>query len=596
MSQKPAVPRVIRGALLMVLLGAFFLRASMPIFDPDFWWHLATGRWMWEHGTLMAGDPFNFLSFPGEPTDRRDFILTQYWLAQLLMFGIQQVAGLWGIIALRAGLVTLMFFGLYRLLRRQEVSPALAVLLLYVACRVIVGEFSYVGDRPQLWTSLFAVVLLLLLENARDGRRWALCGVPLLMLLWANLHGGYVLGVMFIGAYLLPALFRFKARRGFVIAGAAAVVLSAVNPNGWAAFLSAAAMFVEAESLAYWQGIVESQSILTHASLGGIARRLPFLTATAGISLLSYAVYLRNWRRMRVEHALLFVLVFLMGLNSIRYIIFFVQVAALVTGTNLSQAVEPLLRRERLRRAVAWAVLPMALLVSADLGWRGLKQSAFRSGVLHVAGMAGAADYLERNGIRGNTLNHYDHGGYLLWRLHPRVMVFSDGRALSFQGFKLFDQVVNQPYAPLRPPYDMTPLYGGVSDRYNVNVAVMPGCDRVSGVTLPLSYALLTDDDWEVLYADAEAIIFMRKLPGTRAFVEARAIPRSEGYRNILSMARAALREGHAHMVPGIRFSLAIGYMGIGERQEALRWMSEYLRMVPNDARALRLLEEMRNM
>jgi hypothetical protein len=89
-----------------------------------------------------------------------------------------------------------------------------------------------------MWSSLFFVALLLLLENLREGRRWAQFALPPFMLLWANLHAGYILGMIVIVIAAAAAhLARHVARKRILVSAAAAIALTGCNPAGYEALL-----------------------------------------------------------------------------------------------------------------------------------------------------------------------------------------------------------------------------------------------------------------------------------------------------------------------------------------------------------------------
>ena len=576
--------------LVFLFFGSVFFHLTMPIFDPDFWWHLATGRWMWQHGALVQEDPFNFVSFGSEEA-RRGFILKQYWLSQLLSYGVYSLAGFKGIIILRAAVITLMFYFLYRLMRREGAGLLLSLLLVYLAELVIVKEFSYVGDRPQMWTSLFAVLLIYILEGLKEKRQWAYASLPVLMFFWANMHGGFVLGDIIIAIYLVSGLVFRTAGASFVISTVLAMLISVLNPNGFAAFLSLLSTFFNIEAAEYWQAITETQSIFQHASIRGILGFLPFFSGLLILSLVSFSLNPKRILKEKKELVLLYVLVFVMGVQAIRYIVFFVTVASLITAINLRPAVsrwKVLEAKEIFRKVSVVLTSAMVLLMSGDLVASGYGRTALTRERPYHNNYEGAADFISRNRLRGRVFNDYTPGGYLIWRLAPDIKVFIDGRALSLKGFDLFREVVDSPFRPLSK-YDITPLYIRALGSYNIDLVVLSGCDKASGMTIPLSYALINDDGWAIVYVDGGALVFMRNSPGNRGFIEKHRFPKTEGYRNILTMATAASRTRHAHRAPGLKLSFAIAYRGLGEKEEAQRWVNEYLRVRPNDYFAVEL-------
>ena len=84
-----------KGIMLFTLVIAG-IYLSRPLYDPDFYWHLKAGQWIWENASLPYSDPFGIPPLP-EPSGRTDFILTSYWLIQLIMYAFYLLFGMSGI-------------------------------------------------------------------------------------------------------------------------------------------------------------------------------------------------------------------------------------------------------------------------------------------------------------------------------------------------------------------------------------------------------------------------------------------------------------------------------------------------------------------
>jgi hypothetical protein len=533
-----------------------------------------------------------------EEAARRGFILKQYWLSQLLFYGVYSLAGFWGIVFIRASTITLMFYVLYRLMRREGSGLLPSILLVCLAELVIVKEFTYVGDRPQMWTSLFSVLVIYILEGLKEKRQWAYVSLPLLMFFWANMHGGFVLGSIIIAIYLVSGLIFRTAGATFVISTVLALLLSGLNPNGYTAILSVLSTFFNIETAGYWQAITETQSIFQHASIRGIMMFLPFFSGLLVLSIVSFPLNRKSILWEKKELVIIYVLVFVMGVQAIRYIVFFVTVATLITAINLRPAINRLRfleDREFFRKSIFVITFALVLLIAGGLAVAGYERTSLKMERPYSNDYEGAADFINKNRVSGRIFNDYTPGGYLIWRLYPDIKVFTDGRALSLKGFDFFRDIADNPFRPLSK-YDITPLYVRALENFDVDIVVMSGCDKASGVTIPLSYALINDDGWAIVYVDDGAIVFMRDLPEKRDFIEKHRLPKTTGYRNIFTMAVTASRSTHAHRAPGLKLSFAIAYKGLGEKDRALRWVNEYLRARPNDQFAVdlkRMIERM---
>jgi hypothetical protein len=580
-----------------VVFTALFCSFTTPAFDSDFWWHLAFGRWMVEHGEVLRADPFDCTSAIFGASSQTRYQLTQYWLSQVLLYGAYLLAGLKGVVLLRAAVFTALSALLYRLVRRTGAGTLLSVLLLSLAVQAIARDLANVAARPQMWSSLFFVALLSILAELREGRRWARFALPPFMLLWANLHGGYILGVFVIVIAAAAAqLSRHAERRWILLVAVASIAATGCNPAGFAALISYPLTRVSgAAPPAY--GIFEEEPLFKYVRVSSLPRVMPWLTAVFLLTFLTLLPRARTLLRERRDLLLLCLLTLGMGLKAKRFLVFFVLMACWLTAVNVAAL------RERLRQARRWpfdrAMPPVArraltgaALVSLAAGYAlvAAQSSVFQPGVEYRHTTEGAADFLERSGFRGNIFNEYGAGGYLAWRLHPEAKVFIYGRMVYPGLLTLYQEVVNNPIqmVALGSSGAVQELYRKVFDEYAINAVIFPAGDLETGDALPLGLRLARDDAWALVYARPEALVFLRKTPELAAFAQ-HALPKSAIYDNQIAVALAASRSRHGVSSPIWRRSLVLGYYGLGRKREALAALDEYLALMPNDTNARQL-------
>lgn len=578
-------------ALIVLFFIALGAALTTPVSDPDFWWHLASGRWMWEQGELMRSDPFAFTSALFPPSVEGSFPFRQYWLAELLLYAIHALAGLEGVILLRAAVFTLMFFFLYRLLRDAGAGVLAAVLLVALADRAIVHELGYVGDRPQMWSSLCFVAALLLCQRQREGRRLAFVGLPLLMALWSNLHGGYLLGLAVVGLSAIAAGISGQATRRLWVSTAASFLLSGCNPGGFSSLLSYPAF--RASGAGILHKIAEENSLLTWFGPASSPRLVPALTAVLALSLLTLVPRVRIVARERPDLLTLFLITLAMGLSAARFLIFFVVVASIITAVSTAA----LLRDRRVcipgfvsgggaaTTSAAAVVLVLAALTAQQVRVA-VRTSALRPGFVFHHPYEGAADFLARSGLRGNLFNEYVAGGYFAWRLFPSLKVFIYGRAVSSDLLQRYEDLLLRPSAPI----DGRPGYQREFDAYDVDALVLPSCNTTSGMIIPLTVQVARDENWALVYSDATAVVLVNKGKAPDRLL-AGVLPPTALYDNMIAIARTTGRTGHGRVMPTWRYSLAFALYAKGERAAALVVLDEYLRLSPAHEAAARIRE-----
>ena len=188
-----------------------------------------------------------------------------------------------------------------------------------------------------------------------------------------------------------------------------------------------------------------------------------------------------------------------------------------------------------------------------------------------------AADFLKTNHLHGNLFNEYQAGGYLIWRLSPDIRVFVDGRGLYAKIFDSYRIIVDNPF--------QNDNYSNGLDYFQVDMVMIPGCDRESGTLIKLAAALLEDSKWVLIYDDADALVFTRNAPKNAEVINRLARPKREGYRNIYSIASMS-RTGHAARMQNWKLSMAVANEGVGELREALVWLDDYMKTSPDDTYA----------
>ena len=220
----PAVMRwLARNAFpIGVAAAGFTLAVGLPSGDPDTYWHLASGQWMLDHREILRTDIFSS-TVSGQPYSVGE------WLGEIVLTLVFN-AGSWaGLAIFRALIVAVAAFFLARLSRRGG-APLIATLV--VVGFALICSKSRWTDRPAIFTFMLFPVILDLLYSARAGSRRALLVIPPLILVWANLHGGYAIGIALVLAFVVEAAVRRRpAFVPLVLVLVASVALSLVDPE-----------------------------------------------------------------------------------------------------------------------------------------------------------------------------------------------------------------------------------------------------------------------------------------------------------------------------------------------------------------------------
>jgi hypothetical protein len=178
----------VAGTVLVAgaLLALFLILSHLPLWHTDVWAHVKFGQWMNARGELPSREPFCPYS------EDRPYV-PMAWLSQRILAGTYELAGVDGLRALHALLITakaLFLFWTYRCL-----SSSMTLALLGVVFSLGLGLPHVDVLRPQVFGELCLAVMLFATCKPLPSLR-ASWGVPLLLALWSNLHGSFLNGLL----------------------------------------------------------------------------------------------------------------------------------------------------------------------------------------------------------------------------------------------------------------------------------------------------------------------------------------------------------------------------------------------------------------
>ncbi len=217
---------------LLLLLYIVFLPAGRLLADADLYWHIATGRKIWEGGSFPQVDEFSH-TFRGHPWIERD------WLGDLSFFAAHSLLGLRGVAMITGGAIALAYALLFLMLARtMRLTVAIGVAAVALALSV-----GHLHARTQIFGDGLIVVWVAALVRAVDAKTSPSLMLLPVMTLWANVHGSFVAGLALTVALAAEAVFespsgeRLLVARRWVVFLIAAVGAACVTPYGARPFL-----------------------------------------------------------------------------------------------------------------------------------------------------------------------------------------------------------------------------------------------------------------------------------------------------------------------------------------------------------------------
>lgn len=479
----------VRNLFLIVLFCGIFYLTLRPVVDPDFWWHLRTGQLIAQTQEIPNADPFSF-------TANAKQWVTHEWLSEFFIYSSFIVGGYGLLIFIFSGVITASFLFAY-LRCSKESKPYIAGFVLLLGA---IASAPTWGVRPQMLTLLFTSVFLFLLDRYRhNGNYRTLIPIPLIIILWVNLHAGYIIGIaieiIYIFGYLLEvAILRYRKKEkidvvtqkslwilfSVLITSILAVLL---NPTGFRIFTYPFQTLTDSAMQSYIQ---EWLSPDFHQAIWQ-----PFavmLLALIGLGMIGN-------RPISITNIIL-TLVFGFGaLRSMRNIPLFAIVVIPVLAEQFYYLLKFRLNtneQSRLFRYIAPLIIS-AIAVVLVLGFIQVTNNQQKSEAENFP--RDAVDWIITNKPKGNIFNSYNWGGYIIWRLYPEYLVYIDGRA------DLYGEEFITNY---RRIYYTKPGWEEKLDQENIRIVFVESDSM-------LADALRQSSTWKEEYEDNISVIFLKK-------------------------------------------------------------------------------------
>ncbi len=469
---------------------ASFAAVTSPEADPDFWWHVRIGEWMLQNG-LPRNDIFTYTASAHTWTDHE-------WLTEVLMAWIYTHGGM-AAISIAFGLIT--WTGLWLILRAARADRQPYILVGLGMALAVAAASPIWGPRAQMITFLFVCIELYWLRTYLEGRSRMINWLPLLVVLWVNLHGGFVIGFGFLAVAIAAEGIRWLlyrhdlAARAHVkrlaIIGGVCLLAALVNPYGPAIYPW---VLKTVGSPAQERLIVEWFSPDFHRNDLKVFEAMIMLVF-AGFTL----------RRPSLYDFLLSLAVLALALQSVRNVALFVA----ATTPILINTWSAVWREQADRRGWRLGNIPQRPLLAGTTGLALAVIAAATAGQVagHLAQQrsltrqeypVAAADWMAAHPDQVGTrmFNQYGWGGYLAYRFYPdparRVFIFGEAELMGDDLLQRYQDV-----AALRAGWVQT------LDDYRVDYVVF---NRDAALT----DVLATEPGWKLAYEDSVADIYVR--------------------------------------------------------------------------------------
>jgi len=463
-----------------IILIIYFIIAGYNEADWDLWHRLAAGKLFLKTGVAPKVDIFAY-------TPTKDLWIDHEWGAGVIFYFLAEKFGSAGLSLLKFCLIFLTFLPVFLINRlKSEKSNCYRItfyLLFFYA--ILFGFLDTI--RSQTFTFALFAIWLYLLELVRRGNNKLLFVFPVMTVIWANLHGGFLAGLGILALYGIGEALNRRNCAKYFLTAAISGGLTIINPYG----------------VKYWQFLTEAvtlprvfitewQPLLT----GGLGFALGFkIFLLLAIFALPY-VLIKKRREINWAEILILIITCCLSFKHVRHNVFFVIVAAAYMQEYIYSAFKYYF--SFLHTKIFFHVnLVKEILIYGVIFCVGFLTVFFiplKVNVSEERYPVKSVEFIKRNGLSGNLLVLFNWGGYSLWKLYPHCRVAIDGRYEEVYHTDLVNESARFHY--------LGKDWIDFMKKYKTDLMLI---DK----TYPVFSELLYLDNWKLVYQDKISAIFI---------------------------------------------------------------------------------------
>jgi hypothetical protein len=469
---------------------------TIRIADPDLWGHLLYGRFFFENGVMGIRDPYSY-------TANDSIWHVHEYLSQILLSLVYEGGGITGLILLKCVIACLTLYLIYKNVRLVSDNPRIWLPIAALTF-VLLGKFFLF--RPQLFTFLgFALTVNIVFRHVlgKNSRLWAM---PLVIMIWANLHGGFIAGIGAIGLGCCLCAIQGLRGKGIRVAGfwksirlplavlLACVCGSLVTPMGWRVWPFLAAELGNRFNRLYideWRPISLASATLNEVFL------LLMLVLTIAAAVLAQIHTKRIVRLAPWHWALSCLPLAVLTMYSVRHTpILLLWMSPIVV--LLAQSAFDSWPDRNSAKLAAFFVLGPLLCYPAAAVYFTWKSPAWEIKItdrsLGKTQPFGAVEFIKAQHLQGKIYTPLWWGSYISWNVYPAMRVSMDGR--------------NDTLYPVAMVGENLAFFSAAKDkgapfRSGADYLLVPQDSRI----LP---SIEADEHWIAIFADPDSNIFRR--------------------------------------------------------------------------------------
>lgn len=491
---------------LFTLLSIFtvvFVHYFRPItaITQDLGRHILTGMIIVKTYTVPKTNLFSY-THPNYP------FVNHHWLSEVMYYLLFQIGGFNTLLILHTIVICAAFFLLF-FYSSKTYSFVASTLVALIYLPLL---FTRTDVRPEIFSFLFlSVFLVILSEQRKRHTRWIFI-LPVIELVWVNMHIYFIVGIAVLGLFLLDAavserkkFFAIGRIRTLLIVLTISTFSTLINPNGLKGALYPLTVFQN-----YGYSIEENQTIFF---LWQYFQRstVPLFVVSACFLFLSLTLAFKKTKPIDWFLGLFFTY---LAASAIRNVPLFALAAFLPFTQSLTRILEAISYKTHKKTKTISPLLKssLSIIFACVFLWQAYdfaRQSEVGFGV--EPGPQYGADFFLQRKLKGPIFNNFDIGSYLEYRLYPKEKVFVDGRPEAYPA-RFFQAI----YIPMQNEKKIFLLQ---DKKYSFNTIFFSHTDQTPWAGEFLK-AIITNPEWRMVYLDYYVVIFVKNTKDNQKLIQ----------------------------------------------------------------------------
>ena len=475
---------------ILILIGILSNGARL-ISDIIIGVHIRVGDYIINNLAIPTHDIFSHAAHPITWTPPQ-------WLAEVIFGALNKIVGLTGLTVFVAFFIAAIYAILFKFMRSLGISIIVAFFITLLAAGASAVHWL---ARPHIFSVMFTLLWYIIIETYQKKNKTYLYWLPLLMILWVNIHGGFVMGFVLLSIYIVGNIFRSRfvmAERDIARKRARQLILvlllcllgSLINPQGFKLLLSPLEVVANQAAV---NSIQEWMSPDFHG----------FQIYEYLLLLMIFILGISN-RRLSIIEVLLLIVFTHMSLYSARFIPLFAIIVSPIIGKQADCIVEHSKGKASIDGFIStsenmdaadsqtkwnlWSVAAMA--VVAIMCFSGKINYQFDKTMTPVD----AVQFLKNEHIPGNMFNSDVFGNYIIYAASPEYDVFYDSR-------EIYGNEKRKDYLKVA---HLEEGWENILKKYDISWIITKNHSTFINV-------LLNNNEWHLIYSDNVADIFVKK-------------------------------------------------------------------------------------